>query len=162
MSFDEIQKRIKSYLFKLLCILILTPFLKYLLYEPTKNYIDVIRHLKTRPKDIVMHYLSYSGDAETWVVLTLLVWAWDLKDNNYFINLFWFNLTYMFIILYITKSLFHAGRPYLDNIELGDSTINENVSAEFGCPSGHSIIVWSTVFNLLRWYTEIREAGYYL
>ena len=108
-----------------------------------------------------MHLLSYSADGITQVVLNLAIWAWDLKDDNYFINLFWFNATFMYVVLYITKALFHAGRPYLDDIELGDTTMSETVSAEFGCPSGHSILVWSSVFNLLRWYTEDRELFYY-
>ena len=70
-------------------------------------------------------------------------------------------MTFMFVVLFITKAMFHAGRPYLDNIELGDTTMHETVSAEFGCPSGHSIIVWSAIMYFYRWYTEIYHLWYY-
>lgn len=65
-------------------------------------------------------------------------------------------------MLYISKSIFHSGRPYLDNIKLGDLTMNEHVSAEFGMPSGHGISISTHLVFWLRYYTEVREAVYYV
>lgn len=73
-------------------------------------------------------------------MIAIFYWGFSKKySRKYFINLFCINNSYYIFIIFFGKVLFRSGRPYLENIELCDLTLNENTSAEFGNPSGHSI-----------------------
>ena len=89
-----------------------------------------------------MRFFSFVGDGDCYIYVVVAIWAygrWD-KNSNYLYESNFLGMTLMMggTVCYILKGLFHRSRPFFDNIDLGD-TVMQDCAAEFGNPSGHSL-----------------------
>lgn len=70
------------------------------------------------------------------------------------------NSTAGFLLIFFKLS-FHTTRPYFENIELADMTLNEYTSAEFGTPSGHSMMSIMNPLMIYYYFTRIKNKAYW-
>lgn len=153
---------IAKYLGLFLLGILIQPILESLLYEFS------IAHIKTIDRSsnfkYLMHMFSYSGQGEVPFFIYVAIWAYKFDNKrsweartfiNFMVLCFMWTSFHMFAL----KSLFHGSRPYLDDISLADSTIMETCSAEFGSPSGHSILA-TQGFLQVFWYFSKSKKGF--
>jgi hypothetical protein len=131
----------------------MTYYLEIYSYHKSLLYIHSIREWRPLPLVMFLHFCSYTGDVDIWWAIAFLYWSFSKQPSRtYFANLFMFNASVYSLTAFGAKLLFHSGRPYLERIELGDMTLKELTSAEFGNPSGHSL---SSMANPLFLYIQI-------
>jgi membrane-associated phospholipid phosphatase len=111
-------------------------------YEPSKEFIFWLKQFKRPWIDKSMHILSQIGDGDGYFYILIILWStgkWN-KTSNALYEINYVALTYLMCtsLCYILKPIFQKSRPYFDDIELGD-TILQDCAAEFGNPSGHSM-----------------------
>ena len=109
---------------------------------------------------------SYSGQGEVPFFIFVAIWSykWNNKSSweaRTFINFMVMCYLWTSFHMYALKSLFHGSRPYLEDISLADSTIMETCSAEFGSPSGHSILA-TQGFLQVFWYFSKSKKGLFM
>jgi len=104
-----------------------------------------------------MHLLSTLGEGDPYFYYFVVCWAINKKsrygNSAYEANYFIFAFLTATLICYIFKPFFHMSRPYFDNLDLGDKKIND-CSAEFGNPSGHSVLTAQTCTTLVLYYEQ--------
>lgn len=139
----------------LFVILISAPFLHELLYERTKDHIRWIQPYKTPIMDKYMRLVSALGDGPPYFYILVLNWATGRRTKThssmYEIIFLTFTLELGMQFCYVLKLLYHKSRPYFDDISLGDIVMRD-CAAEFGNPSGHSILVASFPLTALWFY----------
>lgn len=79
----------------------------------------------------------------------MLIWAFMGEGRYHYINLFEFNMSTTFLLMFWLKTYFHAGRPYMEDVTLADTSMHELAACEFGLPSGHSMSMGLMIFNHL-------------
>lgn len=137
-------------------IILASPFLSELYYEKSKEHIVWVQQYKTPFFDSIMHLFSDLGEGNPYFYAFVILWATNKNTKygnaSYEMNYFIMALVGATQMSYILKPTFHMSRPYFDNIDLGD-TIMKDCSAEFGNPSGHSLLAGQTPLTVL-WYYE--------
>ena len=110
-----------------------------------------------------MHLFSDLGEGNPYFYAFVILWATNKNTKygnaSYESNYLIFALVSATQMSYILKPTFHMSRPYFDNITLGD-TIMKDCSAEFGNPSGHSLLAGQTPLTVL-WYYEQAYAKFF-
>jgi membrane-associated phospholipid phosphatase len=104
-----------------------------------------------------MQTMSYLGDGDLYFYTIVIVWSMGIWKPNvsslYEANYFSLTLVMAVGLSNILKSVFHSSRPYFDDILLGD-TVMRDCAAEFGNPSGHSLLAVSFCLNILWFYHD--------
>ena len=157
-----LRERLVIFLSAFLSIIVITYYTEIKFYHSSLDYIEQVRHWRPVPLVAILHFFSYSGDVDVWWIIAFVIWGFSKNQlRTYFINLFIFQgSTYVFII-FLVKLLFHSGRPYYERIELGDMTLHEMTSAEFGNPSGHSLSAIANPLFMYLYFTQIHYKEYY-
>lgn len=158
------MNKLTWYTIILCAILAQVPYLHEFLYEGSKLHIKQILLFKNPVFDVIMRVLSFLGDGDTCYLYCVGVWAMGRNTKNrssYYESMFLsVTLSISASVNYLLKSLFHKSRPLFDDITLADTTMKD-CAAEFGNPSGHSLMSTSVYLSILQIHFDYNREFYH-
>lgn len=147
------MSKLTMYIISFCLILASVPYMHEALYDWSKMHIKQILLFKNPVFDLVMRTLSFLGDGDTCYLYIVFIWALGRHTKH---SSSYYEAMFLSIILstsatvnYLLKSVFHKSRPLFDDITLADTTMKD-CAAEFGNPSGHSMLSTSVYMAILQ------------
>ena len=140
----------KRYIVTIIVILLSAPFLRELLYERSKDLIRALVPYRQPWITSIMQFYSVLFDGEYIVVFCGVMLSLGFaKDYIYLMICFNLNLHFLSLL----KTVYHDSRPQFDEPSL--AVMNEGVcAAEFGNPSGHTILAAHFFVQASLYYKE--------